>query len=142
MTVKNKEKCTELVAVYGTLRKGGQFNKSTIEPAIKKGEAEFLTTMETTPKFRMYAVPAAFFPAVVEGDSIIKIELYKVTPKILKRLDAIEGYFGEESKTNLYNRQQIETAYGKAYIYIYGKKVTNKYELVESGDWTEFVNKA
>jgi gamma-glutamylcyclotransferase (GGCT)/AIG2-like uncharacterized protein YtfP len=114
-----------LVAVYGTLRKGSH-NHRLLTLAEPKGE--FITP----PKFTMFS--AGGFPYLVEdGSTGIKCEVYRVSEKTLKELDRLEGV-----DHGHYRRGSIETPYGTATIYLATestKKHIHNLPVVESGDW-------
>ena len=106
------------VFVYGTLREnlpdmagGGTL----LGPAITEG--------------RIYNLGA--YPAVQVGKfggNPIVGEVWEVTDQQLRNLDRYEGY------PNLYQREQIETPYGIAYIYTM-KHLVRDAAVIESGDW-------
>jgi gamma-glutamylcyclotransferase (GGCT)/AIG2-like uncharacterized protein YtfP len=121
-----------LVAVYGSLREG-LHNHSALEMA----DEEQLGMFETPPVYDMYAVSESFPGLKEDGSTSIKMEVYQVTEEKLKDLNSLEGYYGDDAATNLYNRIKIDTPWGKAYTYIYNYSV-GKSPLVESGDWTEY----
>jgi gamma-glutamylcyclotransferase (GGCT)/AIG2-like uncharacterized protein YtfP len=117
---------TSLVAVYGTLRAGGGNNAYFLEEAEFKGE--FLSA----PEFSMFSLGG--FPGVKkEGQTSIKLEVYAVDENEAANIDALEGYEpGREP--HFYDKQEIETPWGVAGIYIYVRP-TEYRDVVESGDW-------
>lgn len=120
-----EQQYTDLVAVYGTLRKG-MGNHHLLR------SAEFLGVQQTEPVWTMYA---SGFPVIVDGDSSIKIEVYNITKKNLKTLDILEGY------PSMYNRKKIKTDWGDAWIYFMKKsELWRNLQLVESGDFVDWFN--
>lgn len=108
------------VFVYGTLKKGHHNN-------ALLNSSTFLGNAETEAEFSMYCNGG--YPGVVMGgfDSI-KGEVYEINDKIFSRLDSLEGY------PNLYNRIEISTTYGVAWLYIYNRPITNM-GYIENGHW-------
>lgn len=116
-----------LVFVYGTLL-SGEPNHHFLKGARKLGE-------ETTNAFRM--VDLGHFPACVEDDnSEVDIfgEIWEITPEILRGLDYLEGY------PRFYNRKEIHTSYGKAWIY-FNNAEKNAPEIT-SGNWKQHIHKS
>lgn len=114
-----------LVAVYGSLRKGLS-NHRLLE------QADFLGYTQTT-GFKMYSLGG--FPFITHEQAneqdIITIEVYAVTQEEMRRLDGLEGY------PSFYNRELIDTPYGKAWIYfIDGER--DGYPSVTDGDWFKY----
>jgi len=93
------------VFVYGTLKTGGairgldSFGTSTI---VGKATTQY-------PDFDMADLGA--FPAVTAGEKYISGEVWEVDDDTLEHLDAIEGY------PNFYNRKQVDTTQGRAWMY-------------------------
>jgi gamma-glutamylcyclotransferase (GGCT)/AIG2-like uncharacterized protein YtfP len=113
------------VAVYGTLRKNQGNHRLLVD-------SKFLG--EGTTGGIMYSMGG--FPAVdITGDKEIKIEVYSVDEQTLNRLDGLEGY------PHFYNRSEIKTPYGAAWIYHIDKKELLNYPLIQSGDWVEYRSK-
>lgn len=107
------------VFVYGTLKKG-YGNHILLE------ESKYLGKYNTEPEFTMHSLRA--FPAVLPfGNTSIKGEVYEVDSDTFKRLDRLEGY------PSLYERIQIPTEYGDAWVYIMNS--VRDINVVESGEW-------
>lgn len=118
-----------LIAVYGTLRVG-QSNNRLIANGTYKGQ------FQTDPIFTLYCLGA--FPALLEdGNTSITMDVYAVDDVILKNVDSLEGYHGEDSSYNHYDRITIKTPFGDAYTYVYDMKPVGG-RLVESGNWVEY----
>lgn len=94
------------VFVYGTLKRG-----NSLRGLDRMGDAEFVSESSTVDnKYNLWCLGA--YPAVsVDGCNRIKGEVWEVDDAVFEQLDMIEGYPG------FYNRQQIETEHGKAWMY-------------------------
>ena len=115
-----------LVAVYGSLRKN--FHNHGV-----LGHSELVGTTKV-PNFTMYSLGG--YPAIVDGDSDVVVEVYSVEdPHIAHGLDCLEGYTGNSS-TNFYNRKKVDTEFGEAWIYFIDNDDLSGSPLVESGDWS------
>lgn len=117
-----------LVAVYGSLKKGFG-NHFLLE------KSRFVDTLSLS-GYDMYSLGR--FPAIVRGSGTITVELYDVDCETLERLDRLEGFSGIASRYNAYNREEIDTPYGKAFIYIYANEQRlggRVFGLVTSGNW-------
>lgn len=121
---------SKLYAVYGSLRKG-LGNHTTL------GNAPMVGVTKTNPEFTM--VNLGGFPGVVKGGvTSITLEVYKVTNSTIEQnLDWLEGYEGPNNENNFYNKELIDTEFGKAYIYYLNSDIEGD-PIVESGDWYEF----
>ena len=112
-----------LVAVYGSLRQGHGNNRLLID-------SEFLNTELSVSEFTMHSLGG--FPALVEGTDRVVIELYGVDDLTFARLDQLEGY------PTMYNRRQITTSHGDAWVYFMEALHWGSDGVVEGGDWTKF----
>lgn len=116
-----------IVAVYGTLRKG-QGNHRRLE----HGNAKFLGKCKIG-NFGMVSLGG--FPAVYsteEPDKLITIEVYEVDDATMRSLDQLEGF------PNFYNRKQVPTPLGTAWIYFIDSYATRDTPRVPDGDWVNF----
>jgi len=117
----------ERVFVYGTLKKGF------CNHAVLGKSAVFIGDYITGKKYKMY--DCGSYPALrLEGTTAIIGEVYDIIG--LDRLDQLEGY------PILYDRIQIETDYGMAWVYYMtqrsGQYPYNPNEpcvVIESGEW-------
>lgn len=126
------EKKTNLYAVYGSLRKGlGN------HPVL--GDSKLVGECKTPPTFTMFSMFGGGFPGVIKsGNTSIVLEVYEAADaRTEQRLDNLEGYRGPNNPRNFYNKELIDTPYGKAYIYYINSSTTGLQE-VESGDWKQF----
>lgn len=70
------------------------------------------------------------FPGIFKGDGEIHVEIYEVDDSGMGRLDMLEGY------PTFYNRTQVDTSEGKAWIYYLNNP--SRYDdcaKVEGGKW-------
>ena len=112
-----------LVAVYGTLRKGnGNYERLL-------SQYETLNTELSKPIFEMHSLGG--FPALIEGDKRVVIELYNVDDETFARLDRLEGY------PNFYDRKQIITSHGDTWIYFQHELSWGSEGIIENGDWNK-----
>ena len=108
------------VACYGSLKRNFH-NHPLLAEATFKGT-------DTLQGWNMYSLGA--FPGVTKGDNSIHVEVFEVTEEELSRLDSLEGY------PSFYNRKQVDTAHGKAWIYyLNNPQRYEDRELVEGGKW-------
>ncbi len=112
-----------LLFVYGTLRKG-ESNHTFLE------HADFLGSYETAPEYSLYDLGG--HPAVIEGHSTIQGEIYLLDDKTLAEIDKLEDVPVE------YRREQIDTPFGKAWIYLY-QDSSQLDVILSSGDWCQRV---
>lgn len=118
------------VFVYGTLLEGYGNHKYFLSNAKKLGEHI------TSPNYTMLHLGG--FPGVIqEGDTAIKGEVYEVSEEELRRLDRLEGYDLASPTSGLYNRKEIHTEWGKAWIYIYNYYNNYNYNTIPSGSWKD-----
>lgn len=119
----------KLIAVYGTLRKGGG-NHRLIQ------NAEYLGSFSTEPVYTMKSLGG--FPGLKEGgNTSIVMEVYAVNDQEAAAVDRLEGYReGEENW--FYDKKPIDTPFGEASFYLYVPE-RETLENVESGDWMQFI---
>lgn len=124
------------VFVYGTLRRG-HGNHRLLKSANFIGEAYVYGTMAAL----------GGIPAVIElgGKNKVRGEVYGVNDDELKELDRLEGYYGQGSD-NFYNRVSVGPFFDKSnpprrecYMYTMKRQKDRTYNIVEHGDWNEFV---
>lgn len=126
-----KEK-NKLVAVYGSLRQG-MHNHCVL------GNSEYIGTFNSEPIFTMYNVNNQYPAVINKGCDSITIEVFNVNKDIQKKLDNLEGYSSDFNKSyNYYNKETIETPYGKAFIYYFNHDYSSL-EKIESGDWSSWI---
>ncbi len=113
------------VAVYGTLKQG-QCNHFVLEGQSFIGHSE----LSTITLYDLGPYPAAK-PELSDG---VVVEVYEVDDRTLSRLDQLEGFNAKSPGTGLYNRLQLDTPLGKAWVYIYNHDV-NGCVAIHSGNW-------
>jgi len=111
-----------LVFVYGSLKRGFG-NHQLLE------ESEFIGHHITEPLYEMRSLGG--YPGVLlNGDTPISGELYRVDEATFQRLDRLEGY------PRFYQRLQIPTKEGYAWMYFLANEERYKDDpIVESGVW-------
>lgn len=123
----------QLVAVYGSLRKG-EGNHSLLE----RDNAKYIDTIELPSEYTLFSLGS--FPGVhLNGENPLTIELYEVDEStLLGPLDFLEGYDPDAvfPEQNFYNRVQIDTEYGKAWLYVYNGQ---QGEPITHGDWSKYL---
>ena len=115
-----------LIFVYGTL-KGGFCNHGVL------GDATFMGNYTTPPVYRMFDLGA--FPAIsLDGTTAIIGEVYEIDN--LDRVDVLEGY------PTLYDRSEIPTNFGMAWVYHYEWGESDYHfiqkgspQIIENGFW-------
>lgn len=116
------------VFVYGSLL-SGLGNHGLLIGSTKLGETK-------SPKlFSM--LDLGWFPGVIleDEDPIeIKGEVYEVDDNTLKRLDRLEGFVSTNPKFGMYDRIEIDTEFGKSFIYVYNNRHRGA-NKVNNGDW-------
>ena len=108
-----------LVFVYGTLRKD-QSNHHYLKPC------ECLGRFDTPEEYALFDLVA--YPAMIFGKESVAGEVYIINDEILESLDRLEDVPVE------YRREQIETIFGLAWVYLYQLDLTANKEIL-SGDW-------
>lgn len=122
------------VAVYGTLRQGFGNNRLL-------ADSKYLGLETLKGPFSMISCggfPAIFLHENKEISNPLTIEVYEVDENtLLNSLDMLEGY------PTFYNRTQIPTSFGDAWIYHFPEsRWREKSEnLVTSGDWKLFIGR-
>ena len=115
----------QLICCYGTLRKG--FGNHRL---LKN--ARYLGTFNSEPIYNLHDLGG--FPGLKhDGNTSVVMEVYKVTPEEAYNVDCLEGYDPNEKPT-FYDKEIIETPFGKAGVYIYVNNLDDC-PLVESGDY-------
>lgn len=120
------------VAVYGSLRIGMGNNRCL-------DGAEFIGRCDLA---GMGMVSFGSYPACdFDDNSTITIEVFDVdTLTGLPRLDMLEGTdpTDVEGTSNYYSRREVETAYGKAWVYFIAGTLEEGFPVVEHGDWVRY----
>ena len=127
----NTEKEKRLYAVYGTLKRGhGNYRHF-----LKNNKSTYLGTTKTKPEFTLYSLGG--FPGIKKGgDTAVEIEVFEIDSHLIEEgIDNLEGYTKESNpENNFYNKEVIDTKFGKAFIYIYNYSIDNN-RKIENGIW-------
>jgi len=127
--MKEEEKKRYLVALYGSLRKGG------VSHHIVANQI-FLGSFDTEPIYDMYVF--GLYPVLIrDGNTSIRMEVYDVSEEIYKKLETIRQHNDETQETELFEKSLIYTPYGLATTFFSSLKVSNKVK-VSSGDWLDY----
>ncbi|NAW87875.1 gamma-glutamylcyclotransferase [Photobacterium halotolerans] len=112
------------VFVYGSLRRG-QSNHGLLSRARYLGECQ----LAGYAMYNLGPYPAALKQPGSEG--VLFGEVYDVDADTFRELDILEG-LGEE-----YCREQVETSFGLAWIYLYLQPL-DRASLIPQGDWSSW----
>jgi len=115
------------IAVYGTLRRGfGNYQ-------YYLSDQTYLGQEIVNLPMRMVSLHA--FPGLVESDenTDVVIEVFEVDEEAARSVDGLEGYPG------FYNRKEIDTSFGKAWVYFLRREEYENSASVPNGDWKEFI---
>lgn len=117
-----------LVCVYGTLRRNQGNHR-------RLADSKFLGEFKTDPNFTMFSMGG--FPGIfLNGKNSIICEVFEVADdRTMQSLDSLEGY------PDFYNRTQIDTPWGKAWVYHIEESNRHgyNYPIIESGDWINYI---
>lgn len=119
------ESQTSRVAVYGTLKKH-QSNHRLLAGQRRLGRCQLdaITLYDLGPYPAAKLVPS-------EG---VDVEVYEVSRKCFARLDRLEDYNAAMPEAGLYDRVELETEFGPAWVYIYNRGVGGC-RVIRSGGW-------
>lgn len=112
------------VAVYGTLKRG-QSNHHYLSSAEHLGDAQL-------DGFALYDLGP--WPAVKREPGVIRVEVYAVDAATFAALDELEDYCAEAPAQGLYDRIEVNTPCGRAWLYLYNGAVLPRQRL-NSGNW-------
>jgi len=111
----------KLVFVYGTLKRG-QRNDHYLS------DAEFIGHFTTGRRYTMYDFGG--YPAVcLRGRDAIEGEVYRLGKRSFSKLDELEWY------PRFYQRIEIMTRYGRAWMYIVRPKLCRRRKRLPAGSW-------
>lgn len=121
------------VFVYGSLL-SGMGNHGLLSDSKKLGDTK------SPEGFDM--LDLGYFPGIVKGEGKVMGEVYEVDDNTLIRLNRLEGYREMAPESGLYNRMEIDTEFGKAFVYVYNNHYGRSPQaIVENGDWRTHYNK-
>jgi gamma-glutamylcyclotransferase (GGCT)/AIG2-like uncharacterized protein YtfP len=124
------------VFVYGSLLSGMGNHV-----LLSDTKSKMLGECRTPRQFAM--IDLGYFPGIVPAEKEpveILGEVYEVDDETLHRLDRLEGYNSSNPSYGLYNRIEIDTEFGKAFVYTYNNRhgfIPSR--LVADGDWRKHV---
>jgi gamma-glutamylaminecyclotransferase len=117
------------IAVYGTLRRGfGNYGY------LLKNQV-FLGQETVKLPYKMLSLGG--FPGLVpsEESNDIVIEVFNIDEETSRGVDSLEGY------PRFYDREEINTSHGKAWIYFLANPESySSREVVADGDWKNYRN--
>lgn len=110
------------IAVYGTLRKGGQLHHSYMKKAKLLGK-------EVLSGYQMYSLGA--YPYVIRGSGDITVEVYDVKPALYERLEKMETTVG-------YDVAMVTTSHGDAALFYMSPLAHERLQQrIFNGDWLQ-----
>lgn len=121
----------KLLATYGTLKRGYGNHRALIS------DWKFVGTTRVK-GFDMYHMG---FPMIFHGQGEITIEVFEIpdTPNALRRVDSLEGYNPDREDNTFYLREEIDTEFGKAFIYVGAREGrSSNLPLIEDGCWVGY----
>lgn len=111
-----------LIAVYGTLRKG-QPNHCVIDNSNTVYLGEDHTNEITV--FEVGLFPTA---KLIKSKKGFDVQVYEIDDWCFKEVDKLEGYNEDNPETGLFDRVQIKTKFGDAWVYIYNPLVDPSFD--------------
>ncbi len=115
---------TPRVAVYGTLKQGFN-NAHWLSGATLLGN-------DTTSALTLYDI-GRYPGAKWQPSKGVMIEVYEISIAQLAQLDRLEDYRIDAPAEGEYDRQQITTCFGLAWVYLYNPSVAGKTAIYEGG---------
>ncbi|WP_339934960.1 gamma-glutamylcyclotransferase family protein [Vreelandella glaciei] len=115
---------TPRVAVYGTLKQGFN-NAHWLSGARRLGS-------DTTRTLTLYDI-GPYPGAKWQASKGVIIEIYEISIDQLAQLDRLEDYRIDAPAQGEYDRQQIATHFGRAWVYLYNPGVAGKRAICEGG---------
>ena len=121
------------IFVYGTLKQGFGNHHRIFGGFVIKIQLAFTYG-------RLYDL--GWYPAMTEGSDKVFGELIEFNnPEILKRVDYLEGFKGENHPHNYYERRIVDVFVGgdtvKAWVYFLSEEQVSRYggNFIASGEW-------
>lgn len=113
------------VGVYGTLKRG-QSNHHFLSAARFVGHCRLnqITLFDTGP-----------YPgAKLRPSEGVEVEVYDVTTALFAQLDELEDYNPKARSAGEYDRRQLETPFGRAWVYLFNPDVSGL-RPIRRGGW-------
>lgn len=131
-------KKNELIAVYGTLRRGERMD-------LSKEEFKYGVAFQGADRINGRLYHLGGYPGLKllpephcwdATDPAVTIEVFRILDlSIVAIMDAYEGYIPEKPYKGLYDRCRVETERGRTvWVYCYNHPVTED-QRIDSGDW-------
>ncbi len=115
---------TTLVAVYGSLKRG-QSNHHFLAAAEYRGTARL-------EGFALYDLGP--WPGAKREPGVVQVEVFAVDAQTFAALDELEDYCAHAPEHGIYDRVEVETDHGRAWIYLYNLHVQPE-QREETGCW-------
>ena len=100
----------QLIAVYGTLKRG-EVNAHWLHGARYLG-------VDHLPQITLYNL-GPYPGAQLRASTGVPVEVYALNAQQLRRVDELEDYDALVPARGLYDRQQLPTRFGAAWVYLY-----------------------
>ena len=113
------------VAVYGTLKRGFS-NHHLLQHADYLGE----TLLRDLTLYDL----GLFHAARLEPSRGVRVEVFGIGESTLEALDQLEGYRPWQPEDSFYQRHELSTPLGMAWVYIYNRSFQGL-EVIAKGDW-------
>lgn len=112
------------VAVYGTLKRGYSNHRLL-------ARSRFLGT-DHLRNIVLYDLGP--YPGALEAPSSgVLVEVYEVNDRTFARIDALEGYDARDPRRGHYDRRQLTTRFGPAWVYFYNGGVRGCWRIARGG---------
>jgi gamma-glutamylcyclotransferase (GGCT)/AIG2-like uncharacterized protein YtfP len=128
-----KELTTMHFFVYGTLMKDLKNHDYIAKDILTREEAWIPGTL--------YHLEYGYPALILDGNGKVKGEWVQVRngDEIVRKLDALEDYYGPGHPDNHYERRQIEVLGQKGYVYEWVLSLKGISTLVPHGDWRAYL---
>lgn len=124
-----------LIGFYDSFRQGGKYNLT-----LDTANSKFIGSYSTEPIYTMYNIEPDDVIIVKDGKHSIKIDVWKVSKKILTAIQNNYSYYEElKDEDNIYLKETIMSPFGKMFLFTYNDTY-DKSKMIVSGDWIEYLN--
>ncbi|MGP4842956.1 gamma-glutamylcyclotransferase family protein [Marinobacter sp. 1Y8] len=114
-----------LVAVYGSLKRG--YNNHRLLRGARFVGNDRLACLTL---YDLGSYPGA----KLEPSRGVVVELYRVNEAGIRKLDLLEDYRPSDPARGLYDRRQLNTRFGPAWVYLFNRPVKGRRRIVR-GSW-------